>query len=45
MIKLIFQFIIGYLALYLIVKYSSWNVAIGIILLMWANNLDYVREK
>jgi len=38
------QIILGMPAVYLIMEYSTWQVAVAIILLLWANNLDYKKE-
>lgn len=39
------QFLIGISGAYLIIHFTSWQVAVGITLLMWANNFDYKNES
>lgn len=40
----IMKYALGAAGICLVVVYASWQVALGVFLLMWANNLDYVRK-
>lgn len=40
----IVQAILAIPATYLIIEYSTWQIAVGIFLLLWANNIDYKKE-
>lgn len=39
------QLLIGIFGAYLIIHFASWQVLIGVILIIWANNFDYKREE
>ena len=44
-IKTIAKLIIGTIGLGLIIWKLSWVIALGIFLLMWANNMDYQQNE
>lgn len=39
------QLLIGIFGAYLIIAFTSWQVTVGVVLVIWANNFDYKREE
>ena len=39
------KFLIVFIACCLVVYYTNWQACLGIILLIWANNLDMIKYK
>ena len=39
------KFLIVFIAFCLVTYYTNWQTCLGVVLLIWANNLDVVKYK
>ena len=39
------KFLILFVAFGLVIYYTNWQTCLGVVLLIWANNLDMIKDK